>query len=129
MDDVRTPPPPTARASVRIGDMSAMLRVMQPLVGSRADADSKRRFLASWCRLVGDDLGCNRHGRSSANDERLSPRLRETLRLLLNGDSEKEIAAKLELSRHTVHVYVKGLYRHFGTSSRAELLARWVKSH
>jgi DNA-binding NarL/FixJ family response regulator len=57
----------------------------------------------------------------------LSPRLQETLELLLSGESEKQIAARLELSRHTVHEYVKALYKRFDVSTRAELLARWVR--
>lgn len=54
----------------------------------------------------------------------LSPRLRDTLRGLVRGRSEKQLAAELELSPHTVHDYVKALYRHFGVQSRSELLAR-----
>jgi DNA-binding NarL/FixJ family response regulator len=56
----------------------------------------------------------------------LSPRLRETLEFLLRGESEKQIAARMELSKHTVHEYVKALYKRFSVSTRAELLARWV---
>ncbi len=52
-----------------------------------------------------------------------SPRERETLALLLTGASEKCIAARLSLSRHTVHDYVKSIYRKRGVSSRAELMA------
>ncbi len=58
----------------------------------------------------------------------LPPRQAETLERLLAGDGEKQIAAKLGLSRHTVHEYVKSLYRRFGVSSRGELLARWVRT-
>jgi DNA-binding CsgD family transcriptional regulator len=105
--------------------MSAMLRVMRPLVGS--DPHSQRRMLAIYCRLFGDELGCGSDRATRALLEGLSPRQQQTLRHLLAGDSEKQIAGKLSLSRHTVHVYVKGLYRRFGASSRAELLARWVK--
>ena len=54
----------------------------------------------------------------------LSPRQRQTLEALLQGDSEKEAALRLGLSVHTVHEYVTALYRHFGVCSRAELLAR-----
>ena len=61
-----------------------------------------------------------------ANDGALSPRLEQTLQSLLSGDSEKQVAHKLGLSRHTVHVYVKKLYRRYGVSSRGELLAKWV---
>jgi DNA-binding CsgD family transcriptional regulator len=53
----------------------------------------------------------------------LPPRLRQTLAQLLAGASEKEAASNLGLSRNTVHHYVVALYRHFGVSSRGELLA------
>ncbi len=53
----------------------------------------------------------------------LAPRLRVTLRALVRGLSEKQVAAELQLSPHTVHEYVKALYRHFDVSSRSELLA------
>jgi DNA-binding CsgD family transcriptional regulator len=53
----------------------------------------------------------------------LPPRLSQTLNELLAGSSEKQIALKLELSRHTVHNYVKALHQRFGVSSRGELLA------
>lgn len=54
----------------------------------------------------------------------LPPRLCETLRGLARGCSEKQLAAEVGLSPHTVHDYVKALYRHFGVQSRSELLAR-----
>lgn len=58
----------------------------------------------------------------------LSPRTKEILQLLLAGNSEKQVAHHLGLSLNTVHHYVKQLYRHFGVSTRSELLARWVRS-
>lgn len=54
----------------------------------------------------------------------LSPRLRDTLLGLSRGRSEKQVAADLGISPHTVHEYVKALHRHFGVQSRSELLAR-----
>jgi DNA-binding CsgD family transcriptional regulator len=59
----------------------------------------------------------------------LSPRLRQTLTALLDGDSEKQAARRLGLSINTVHEYVTALYRHFGVSSRAELLALFLRRH
>jgi DNA-binding CsgD family transcriptional regulator len=56
----------------------------------------------------------------------LSPRARQTLQHLLAGLSEKQIASRLRLSPNTVHHYVKSIHKHFGVSSRSELLARWV---
>jgi DNA-binding CsgD family transcriptional regulator len=53
----------------------------------------------------------------------LGPRLRQTLALLLSGMSEKEVAAAMALSPHTVHQYVKKLYRAHRVRSRPELLA------
>ncbi|MFN0132665.1 MAG: helix-turn-helix transcriptional regulator [Phycisphaerales bacterium] len=56
----------------------------------------------------------------------LTNRQRQTLARLLHGDSEKQIAAHLGLSPATVHEYVVAVYRHFGVSSRGELLARFI---
>lgn len=58
-----------------------------------------------------------------ANGALLSPRLQQTLVCLLQGQSEKEVAASLQLSRATIHQYITLLYRHFGVRSRAQLLA------
>ena len=55
---------------------------------------------------------------------KLSPRTREVLACLVRGDSEKEIAAALSLSMHTVHDHVKVIHRAFGVRSRGELLSR-----
>ena len=53
----------------------------------------------------------------------LSRRLRQTLELLLEGKSEKEVAREMELSGKTVHEYVGMIYKHFQVSSRGELMA------
>lgn len=65
---------------------------------------------------------------SAGNDPHLSPRQRQTLQCLLTGDSEKEVAHKLQISRHTVHIYVKELYKRYQVSSRGELLAKCLRS-
>lgn len=57
----------------------------------------------------------------------LPPRLKRVLQHLLRGDAEKQVAAKLGLSRHTVHEYIKVLYRKLNVSSRAELLAQFIE--
>ena len=58
---------------------------------------------------------------------KLSPRLRQTLACLLDGDSEKQLAARVGLSQATAHQYVTALYRYFGVRSRAQLLALALK--
>jgi len=110
----------------------------------------RRRLLADLCRLVGVSVGSvaplaiepervlrredspvQLSATTSTSTQQayaeLSPRLEQTLCHLLSGASEKEVAKKLNLSRHTFHVYVKALYRHYGVSTRAELLARHVQ--
>jgi DNA-binding CsgD family transcriptional regulator len=46
---------------------------------------------------------------------------------LLRGHTEKQISAALRLSPHTVHQYVKLIYKRLGVHSRGQLLARWVR--
>jgi DNA-binding CsgD family transcriptional regulator len=57
----------------------------------------------------------------------LSPRQREVLAGLLEGHSEKQIAAQLQISGPTVHEHVTLLYRYFAVHSRGELLAYFVR--
>lgn len=57
----------------------------------------------------------------------LPPHVRRVLACLLEGDGDKRIALRLGLSAYSVNQYAKGLYRHFGVRSRAELLARWLR--
>jgi DNA-binding CsgD family transcriptional regulator len=61
--------------------------------------------------------------------EGLSDSQRRVLRLLIQGASEKQAAAALGLSPHTIHSHVKGIYRYFNVHSRPELLAMcWTKT-
>jgi DNA-binding CsgD family transcriptional regulator len=56
----------------------------------------------------------------------LSPREAQTSRFLLQGFTEKQIAKQMYLSPHTVHTYIKSVYRQFGVTSRAEFTALFV---
>ena len=73
--------------------------------------------------LIGRQLVCA----SEPRPEMLAPRLRETLACLMEGDSEKQVAARLGISHPTVHQYVTTLYRRFGVQSRGQLLAYILK--
>jgi DNA-binding CsgD family transcriptional regulator len=57
----------------------------------------------------------------------LGRRLRQTLACLAEGDSEKQVAARLGISPTTVHQYVTDLYRRFGVQSRGQLLAHVLR--
>lgn len=54
---------------------------------------------------------------------RLTPGQRRVYDEFLRGLSEKEIAALLKLSIHTVHTHAKAIYRIFDVSTRSELLS------
>jgi DNA-binding NarL/FixJ family response regulator len=89
-------------------------------------ADLRRRALADVCKVFGDHVAsCG--GGGPGDELGLPPRLQQTLRRLLLGDSEKQVAAQLRLSKHTVHVYVKQLYKRLSVTSRGELLAKFVR--
>jgi DNA-binding NarL/FixJ family response regulator len=115
----------------KLADIGAMVRVARSATpGSAVDpVQHRRQLVADLCRLLGERLSGNgQHARPAPRAlPRLSPRMRQTLDRLLAGDSEKQIANHLGVSKHTVHVYVKALYKGFGVSSRGELLARFVQ--
>lgn len=113
-----TPP----RNGTRVGDVAALARVLVKLEPTDAPAQRKRRVVAEFCRLLGEEAGW-----PAPRGEGLAPRVRQTLERLLAGDSEKQIAARLRVSPHTVHVYVTSLYRRYDVCSRGELLARFVR--
>lgn len=99
-------------------------------VGSRAQLLThvmKRMQREPWsafcAQLGGDPLAID----TDPRPESLSPRLRQTLACLLEGDSEKQVAARLSLSHATIHQYVTALYRHFGVSSRAQLVTHVMR--
>jgi DNA-binding NarL/FixJ family response regulator len=122
----RRRPDTKRRAPIRRAiDLSRLVAVVTalPIDGDDA-AHRKRRLLAEMCKVVGAHLS----GTSGvAEEHRLPPRLRQTLQGLIRGDSEKQIATALDISPHTVHVYVKKLYKRFNANSRGELLARFIR--
>ena len=53
----------------------------------------------------------------------LAPRERQTLMLLLSGQTKREIAENLGITEHTVGDYTKSIYKRFAVNSRGELQA------
>jgi DNA-binding NarL/FixJ family response regulator len=87
----------------------------------------EQRLLSFFHEELGRLIGHSLVSPTEPTPDSLSRRLRQTLACLLEGDSEKQVAARLGLSQATVHQYVTALYRHFGVSSRAQLLAHIMK--
>jgi DNA-binding CsgD family transcriptional regulator len=50
-------------------------------------------------------------------------RVRTVLVSLLRGRSEKQVAGEMGISRHTVHVYVRQIYKLYHVDSRTSLFA------
>lgn len=113
-------------SSSRLGDVSALVRASATLgmLDNGHSVDRRRRLVAMFCAMLGEQV---LEGKPVSSGPPLSRRQRQTLELLLTGNAEKQIAAQLSISRHTVHVYVKSLYKRFGVNSRPELLAKWVR--
>lgn len=87
----------------------------------------ERALLEFFHGEIGPLVGRALTSAAEPTPESLSPRLRQTLACLVQGDTEKQVAARLGLSRATLHDYVTALYRRFGVNSRAQLLAHVLK--
>jgi DNA-binding CsgD family transcriptional regulator len=96
-------------------------------IGGRDFSERERQLLDFFHEELGGLIGRSLVTGMEAGPEKLSPRLRQTLACLLEGDNEKQAAARLGLSQATTHQYVTALYRHFKVSSRAQLLAHVIK--
>ena len=67
----------------------------------------------------------------SADDplaEALTPREGEVLRLLAEGSSNKEIAARLNISEHTIKFHIRSILGKLGAASRTEAVTRGLRS-
>ncbi len=65
--------------------------------------------------------------RSALTDYGLTPREKETLQAMVDGLTIKEIAARLELSYHTIDGYVRSIYSKLHVSSRASAVAKTLR--
>jgi two-component system response regulator DesR len=78
--------------------------------------------IARAVRMVG--LGMTVFQPQVEIDAPLSPREREVLDLIARGSTNREIAAALHLSPHTIKEHTSSLYRKLGARNRAEAVQR-----
>lgn len=90
---------------------------------TQRDAD----VLSSFAAAVAARCGKRLTTRQQRGEHGLAPREKQTLRALLDGDSEKQIACRLGISLPTAHQYVTNLHRHFEVNSRGELMAYFLR--
>lgn len=95
--------------------------------GERDFSPRQKAIVAEVNRLVAPLVGGALAGFTEPSPAELAPRVRAVLACLLEGDSDKQVAARLRLSVFTVNQYVKLIFNHFNVNSRPELLARWIK--
>jgi DNA-binding CsgD family transcriptional regulator len=105
-----------------VSGFSLHRELKRPPLGAR-----QRQLVELFHAELGPLVGRSLSNSGEPSFVNLAPRQRQTLTCLLEGDSEKQVAARLALSIATVHEYVTSLYRHFGVVSRAELLARFLR--
>lgn len=102
------------------------LSVCRP-VGDRAFGDRERGVLT----VLADAIDSRVEQQFSTSRQRglhdLTPRQKQVLRLLLTGDSEKQVAYKLGVSIPVVHDHIANLHRYFDVHSRGELLAYFIQ--
>lgn len=95
-------------------------------VGSRDFTAREQAIVSLLHMIINQEIGTFLAAAEEPRLGMLTPRRREVLERLLLGDSEKQIAFLFDVSRATVHDHVLGIYRHFGVSSRAELLSLFI---
>jgi DNA-binding CsgD family transcriptional regulator len=100
---------------------------LQRTASERDFSPREQRLLHFFHGELGPLVGRALVSATEPSPERLSPRLRQTLAYLLEGDSEKQVAARLGLRQATTHQYVTMLYRRFGVCSRPQLLAHVLR--
>jgi DNA-binding NarL/FixJ family response regulator len=80
--------------------------------------------IARAVRMVGLGMTVFQPQAEDATEVSLSPREREVLDLIARGSTNREIAAALHLSPHTIHEHTSSLYRKLGARGRAEAVQR-----
>ncbi|MEP3329184.1 LuxR C-terminal-related transcriptional regulator [Sedimentitalea sp.] len=81
--------------------------------------------------VLDNDLGSlavSTNSDASISLGRLSPREREVLRRLRNGQSNKDIAKQLDIVESTVKVHLRGCFRKIGAQNRTQA-AVWAAQH
>lgn len=88
--------------------------------------DAIRCFVNSEISTCADIIRTSNLELRSLKFPDLTPAQRRVYEGFAEGLSEKEVAARLKISVHTVHTHAKAIYKTFAISSRAELVRRWA---
>ena len=119
-------------AELVLGYLAAGVNGFIAVCSSQAEIEGAIATIFRGAVYVPPTLLKSKLGRAGGSDAALRPpsaagrgltkRQNEVLKLLLSGSSNKEIAG-LDLSHHTIKIYVGALLRHFSVRRRRELFA------
>ena len=110
-----------SREEAAVREATLALRRLEE-IGASAEAARARELLVG---LGAPPVSRRRPSR----DRLLTPRELEVLRLVSEGLTDGEIAARLVLSKHTVHRHVQNTHAKLGCSSRAAAVAKASRLH
>lgn len=104
----------------RVLDNGAIALVLKELADS--DLPEAVRNASRGKRYVSPLVAAKLSGKAGSNNDNLTPREREVLRLIALGHTSVEIAAKLGLSPRTIETHRARIHRKLGLGTRAELV-------
>jgi DNA-binding CsgD family transcriptional regulator len=104
------------------GDAAGLL----PADATAAQIDAALRAVAAGLRVRTAERGFEAMAESRLGPL-LTPREIEVLTAVAGGQSNKEIARRLDISLHTVKFHVEAIFRKLGVRSRAEAVARGLQ--
>ena len=95
-------------------------------VGSKDFTDREQGIVSLIHMIINEEIGTYLAAADEPKISSLTKRRLEVLAQLIKGDSEKQIAYNLGITRGTIHDHVLSIYRHFEVNSRGELLAKFI---
>jgi DNA-binding NarL/FixJ family response regulator len=131
------------RLSVEVANIDHPMWCFRPMPGGGPDehvgsifyrikgrgdfAPRDRTIVGQAFELVAPLVGGSLARFSEPSPKDLGRQTRRVLRCLLEGDGDKQIAVRMNLSRYTINQYTKLIYKHFNVKGRTELMARWIR--
>ena len=95
-------------------------------VGSRDFTHREQGIISLIHTTINNEIGTYLAAADEPSLGSLTDRRLQVLDRLIAGDSEKQIAFKLEVGKAAIHDHVLAIYRHYQVSSRGELLAKFI---
>lgn len=116
-------------AEERLSDGSEVQAGLYLLQVSFSFADAVRKSGGSEDSTRSEKVGKNHDDLNGTRLTKLTLAQHRVFDLLVEGLVEKEVAARLGISAHTVHDHTKAIYKALSVSTRGELIARWATKH